>query len=152
MSPEGLGYFFQPPKCVSLHFNGHRVVPTTKFSMSDGHIINTCTKFLRKTIGISPSATCKLASDNMKQQNLLYLKRIDDCSIRGEFKLWILKNFVSAVLHFHTAVERLSMSSLTFTQSLLTRSINHLYPLEIGSTSTVTTIYYSQGQELSGHL
>jgi len=112
---------FQPPKCVSLHFNGHRVVPTTEFSMSDGKTINicsiSCTKFLGKTIGTSPTATCKLASDNIKQQVLLYLQRIDNCSIRGEYKVWILKNFVTSVLHFHTAVERLTISSIQSAQS-----------------------------------
>ena len=82
---------FQPPKRVSLHFNGHRVVPTTEFSMSTGNTINicsiNCTKFLSKTIGISPTATRKLASDNIKQQVLLYLQHIDNCSIRGEHKV-----------------------------------------------------------------
>ena len=35
-------FVFQPSKCVSLHFNGHRVVPTTEFSMSNGNTINIC--------------------------------------------------------------------------------------------------------------
>ena len=30
---------FQPPKCVSLHFNDHRVVPTTEFSESTGNTV-----------------------------------------------------------------------------------------------------------------
>jgi len=81
---------FQPPKCVSLHFNGHQVVPTTEFSMSNGNTINicsvNCTRFLGKTIGTSPTVTRKLASDNIKQQVLSYLQRIDNCSIRGEYK------------------------------------------------------------------
>ena len=103
-------YFeFQPSKCISLRFNGHHVMPTTEFSMSTGNTINICsiycTKFLGKTIGISPTATRKLASDNIKQQILLYLQRIDNCSIRGEYKVWILKNFVTSVLHFHIAVQ-----------------------------------------------
>jgi len=58
-------------------------------------------------IGVSLSATCKLASANMKQQILMHLKRFDDCSIRGEYKVWILKNFVTSILHFHTVVKRL---------------------------------------------
>ena len=53
--------------------------------MSTDNTINICsinsTKFLAKTIGISPTATRKLASDNIKQQILLYLQRIDNCSI-----------------------------------------------------------------------
>ena len=48
---------FQPAKCVSLHFNGHRVVPSTQFSMINGNTVNicsvNCTKFLGKTIGVS---------------------------------------------------------------------------------------------------
>ena len=50
----------------------------------------------------------------MKQKVVLYLQHIDNFSIRGEYKLkvWILKNFVTSVLHFHTAVERLSLMSI----------------------------------------
>ena len=58
-----------------------------------------CIKFLDKTIGISFTATHKLASNNLKQQILLYLQSID---IKGEYKLWILKNFSS--FHFHIAI------------------------------------------------
>jgi len=64
--------------------------------MSNGRTINicniNCTKFLGKTIGISPTATHKLASDNIKQQAQLYLQHIDNCSVRGEYKVWILTN------------------------------------------------------------
>ena len=74
-----------------------------------------CTKVLGKIIGYSSSATKKLASDNMKQQILGYLQHIDNCSIRSEYKVWILKNYVYSVIHFHTAVERLSVSSITST-------------------------------------
>ena len=49
---------FQPPKCVSLHFNGHRVVSTTEFSMSIGNTINicsvNCTKFLARLLLFLP--------------------------------------------------------------------------------------------------
>ena len=95
--------------------------------MSTGNTINicsiNCTKFLSKTIGISPTATRKLASDNIKQQILLYLQHIDNCSIRGEYKVWILKNFVTSVLHFHIAVERLTVSSIQSAQSSVLRFV-----------------------------
>ena len=81
---------FQLTKCVSLHFNGHHVVPYTQFLMINGNTVNicnvNCTKFLGKTIDVSLSATHKLASDDMKQQVLLYLQCIDHCSIRGNTK------------------------------------------------------------------
>jgi len=33
---------FQPVKCVFLHFNGHRVVSSTQFSMRPGNTVNIC--------------------------------------------------------------------------------------------------------------
>ena len=50
---------FQPPKCISLYFNGHRMLSSTVFSMAAGNTINICnvdcTKFLGRTIGVSPT-------------------------------------------------------------------------------------------------
>ena len=43
---------------------------------------------------------------------ILYKSDINKCSVRGEYKIWILKNFVSSVLHFHLAVERFTMCSI----------------------------------------
>ena len=89
--------------------------------MAAGNTINICnvdcTKFLGRTIGVSPTIARSVASANMKQQILQFLQSIDKCSVRGEYKIWILKNFVSSVLHFHLAVERLTMSSIISAQS-----------------------------------
>ena len=98
-------------------------------------------KFLGKTIGISPTATRKLASDNIKQQILLYLQRIDNCSIRGEYKVWILKNFVTSVLHFHIAVERLTMSSIQSAQSSVLRFVKQW--LNLPRNCTPGTVFHS---------
>jgi len=118
---------FQPPKCISLNFNGHRMVSSTVFSMADGKTINicnvNCTKFLGRTIGISPTIARKTASTNMKQQIIQFLQRIDKCSIHGEYKIWILKNFVSSVLHFHLAVERLTVTSINSAQSSMLKFV-----------------------------
>ena len=61
-------------------------------------------KFLGNTIGIPPTTTCKLASDNVKHQH------IDNCSIRGECKSVDPKNFVTSAFHFHIAVESLTVT------------------------------------------
>ena len=130
---------FQISKCVSLHFNGCHVVSSTQFSMSSGNIVNicsiNCTKFLGKTIGVPLSVTCKLASAIMKQQILTYLQRIDDCTIKGEYKVWILKNFVTSVLHFHTAVERLSLTSIQASQSSMVKFVKRWLNLPRNCTS-----------------
>ena len=56
--------------------------------MADGKTINicnvNCTKFLGRTIGMSPAVARKSASTNMKQQIIQFLQRIDKCSIREE--------------------------------------------------------------------
>ena len=66
-------------------------------------------KFLGHTISVSPNIAQKTASANMKQQILQFSQHVDKCSIWSEYKVWILKNFVSSVLHFHFAVERLTV-------------------------------------------
>ena len=82
--------------------------------MTNGNTVNICsinwTKFLGKTIGVSFLAAHMLASNNTKQQALSVLMIVP----LEEYKVWILKNFVTSVLYFHTAVERLS---LMFVQS-----------------------------------
>jgi len=128
---------FQPLKCVSLHFNGDRVVPTTEFSMSNSI---SCSRFLGMTIGTSPTVTCKLASDNVKQQVLSYLQHIDNCSIRGEYSVWILKNFVTSVLFFHTAVERLTMTFIQSAQSFVLKFVKRL--LNLPCNCTLGTVFH----------
>ena len=97
------------------------MVSSTVFSMADGNTVNicnvNCTKFLCRTIGISAATTRKMASANIKQQIIPFLQRINKCSIHGEYKIWILKNFVTSVLHFHLAVDRLTVSSISSAQS-----------------------------------
>ena len=82
---------FQPPKCVSLYFNGHHMDSSTVFSMAAGNTINICnvdcTKFLGCTIGVSPTIARSVASANMKQQILQFLHSIDKSSVRGEYKI-----------------------------------------------------------------
>ena len=58
----------QSPKCISLYFNGHRMLSSTVFSMVAGNTINICnvdcTKFLGCTIGVSPTIARSVASAN----------------------------------------------------------------------------------------
>ena len=61
----------------------------------------------------------------MKQQILQFLQSIDKCSVRGEYKIWILKNFVSSVLHFHLAVERLTVPSIISAQSSVLKFVKN---------------------------
>ena len=105
------------------------MLSSTVFSMVAGNTINICnvdcTKFLGRTIGVSPTIARSVASANMKPQILQFLQSIDKCSVRGEYKIWILKNFVSSVLHFHLAVERLTVSSIISAQSSVLKFVKN---------------------------
>ena len=76
----------------------------------------------------------------MKQQILMHLKCIDDCIIRGEYKVWILKNFVASVLHFHTVVERLSLVSIQTSQSSLLKFVKKW--LNLPRNCTPATVFH----------
>jgi len=136
---------FQSSKCISLNFNGYRMISSTVFSMADGKTINICdmkcTKFSGRTIGISPTIARKSASTNMKQQIKQFLQRIDNCSVRGEYKIWILKNFVTSVLHLHAAVERLIVSSISSAQSSMLKYVKSW--LNLPHNCTAGTVFHS---------
>ena len=79
----------------------------------------------------------------MKQQILQFLQRIDKCSIRGKYKIWILKNFASSILNFHFAIERLAVSSITSTQSsILKYYVKSL--LSFPQNCTPGTVFFTQ--------
>ena len=57
---------WQPCDYWSIYFNGHHMVSSTVFSMAAGNTINICnvdcTKFLGRTIGVSPTISQSVAS------------------------------------------------------------------------------------------
>ena len=46
---------FQPTKCVSLHCNGYRVVPSTQFSVTNGNTVSICNVNCTKFQWVFPS-------------------------------------------------------------------------------------------------
>ena len=68
------------------------------------------------------------------------LCEFDGCAIRGEYKVWILKNFVTSVLHFHTAVERLSLTSVRASQASLLKFVKKW--LNLPRNCTPATVFH----------
>ena len=96
---------FQPAKCVTITLCfALKKLSMTSYQEYYQHLWYHLYKIPGK-INSVPAAH-NMASDILRQQISLYLQCIDSGSIRGEYKVLILKNFVTSVLHFHISVER----------------------------------------------
>ena len=118
---------FKPSKCVSFVFDGSKVMPhglpLSKGStrpITEGH-----TKFLGKLIDVTLSATKKAASKNMVHRLTDLLNATDSLQIRGEYKLWIYRNFIISLLRFHLCVDAISSSSIAKLESIATRFLKN---------------------------
>ena len=106
----GLDLTLKPSKCVLFPFDGSKHMSqgirlsggTTKLITEGG------TKFLGKLIDVSLSATKSMA--NKKMTNLLsgLLTATDTLPIRGEYNLWIYRNYIISLLRFHLCVDAIT--------------------------------------------
>ena len=77
-------------------------------------------KFLGKIIGSTPHHMKKATSQKLKDEALAVMKRIDSCTIWGEFKLWIYQNYVVLSIHFFLCVSDITPSQLASIQRQIT--------------------------------
>ena len=97
LKASDLDLFFKPPKCVSFLSDGAKVIsqglPLSKgmtISIIEGHTM----KLLGKIIDVPLSATKKAASKSMVCRLTDLLTATDSLPIRGEYKLWIYRNYI----------------------------------------------------------
>ena len=88
----------------------------------------TSLNLLQKSLAISWHSILhkhiRQASEKKLEFKLLTaIKKIDDRPIRGEFKIWILKNYLAPSILFLLTVDLISESSLMKLQSKLTKFI-----------------------------
>ena len=105
----------KPEKCVSIVFNGSKMDHTTTFSLRNGSthdIADTPTKLLGRLIAVSTSKTKNAATSELENKILFALKRIDERPIRGEYKVWIWKNYLAPSHHFQLMVQLLKKESI----------------------------------------
>ena len=115
----------RPDKCVTLQFNGKKVLDQC-VDLIDGEtrsILGKDTKILGATVASSRQKTSSIAKRRLKERITQALKSIDSRPIRGEYKVWIYRNYVVPSSCFLLAVEPISASGIESIQSTATRFI-----------------------------
>ena len=114
---------FKPVKCVSYLYDGSKClqkgIPLSKGvtrSITEGG-----TKFLGKLINVSLSATKRAANKRMVDRLKELISVTDSLNIRGEYKLWIYRNYVLSLLRFHLAVDAVTPTAISKMESIATR-------------------------------
>ena len=103
----------KPEKCVSFLYDGKDIDKRSTFSLSHGSTRNISVapwKVLGHILAVSPTGSRKASAKRLDDKLLSAVKNIDNRPIRGEFKIWILKNYLH--LHFLLMVDLISENTL----------------------------------------
>ena len=123
---QDLDLHLKPAKCISLAFDGRKMVPDVTYALTAGRTSNICnhpTKFLGKVLADCPRSTAKHAVSRLKSLILPNLQKIDNTQIRGEYKTWILNYYLLPSIHFHLMVNVIPKSQIYSLQRTLTRTL-----------------------------
>ena len=96
----------RPDKCVTLQFNGKKVLDQC-VDIIDGEtrsIVEKDTKCLGASVASPRQKTSSIAKRRLKERITKALKSIDSRLIRGEYKVWIYRNYVVPSSRFLLAV------------------------------------------------
>ena len=133
---------FKPSKCISFLFDGSKVAPMG-LPLSKGTtrpITEGQTKFLGKLIDVSLSATKKAAGKRMISHLTDLLSASDSLPIRGEYKLWIYRNYILSLTRFHLCVDAVSRGTISKLESIATRFLKKW--LNLPRSATRVILYY----------
>jgi len=133
---------FKPSKCVSYLFDGHKLIKEG-IQLSGGStraITDGGTKFLGKSLDFSLSATKAAAKKKMSDKLSYLLSTVDSLPIRGEYKLWLYRNYVISLLRFHLSVDAITKGTITKLENLATRYLKRWLGLPRCATRAI--LYY----------
>ena len=149
---QSLGLSLKPAKCVSIVLLNGKTKKGASFELTQGKtkaISENPTKFLGKVLGSNQTQTRTNAGAQLKSKVEICIERIAKRPIRGEMKIWILRNYLMPALHFHLAVNPISTSTITTCENIkkwlhlpknATRAIIH-HPSLPSSTPTLSNFY-----------
>ena len=95
------------------------------------------TKFLGKLIDVSLSATKKAANKRMITRLTELLTATDVLSVRGEYKLWIYRNYILSLLRFHLSVDAVTQSAISKMESMVMRYLKKWLHLPRSATKVI---------------
>ena len=98
------------------------------------------TKFLGKLIDVSLSATKKAAARSMIRLFTDLLTASDSLPIRGEYKLWIYRNYILSLIRFYLCVDAVSKGAISKLESIATRFLKKWLGLSRSATRVI--LYY----------
>ena len=82
------------------------------------------TKFLGKLINISLSATRGAAIKRMIDRLTELLSATDALNIHREYKLWIYRNYILSLLHFHLGVDGVTPTAISKMKSMYDHTLS----------------------------
>jgi len=138
----------KPEKCVSFLYDGKDIDKRSTFSLSHGSTRNISVapwKVLGHILAVSPTGSRKASAKRLDDKLLSAVKNIDNRPIRGEFKIWILKNYLH--LHFLLMVDLISENALATLQRKLTK-FNKRW-LNLPRCCTLAAVYHREVLNLS---
>ena len=94
-------------KCVSMVFDGNEVKKKATFRVGDGvtrNITDGATKFLGSVLAASQQGTKTQAGKILLEAFSEKLSNLDKAQIRGEYKLWIYKRYLTQSIRFFLSV------------------------------------------------
>ena len=123
---QNLDLTLRPDKCISVIFDGKKMDHKTIFSLVNGstrNIADASTKILGKLVAGSFSSTKQALAAKLDKKIISTMQRLDDRAIRGEFKVWVWKNYPAHSLHFMLMVDAVQESVLVKIQKKVTKYI-----------------------------
>lgn len=120
-------------KDLPTHFNSHS---------STRNIAAAPWKVLGHILAVSPTGSRKASAKRLDDKLLSAVKNIDNRPIRGEFKIWILKNYLAPSLYFQLMVDLISENALATLQCKLTKFIKRW--LNLPQCCTLATVYHPE--------
>ena len=136
-SCNSLGLSLNPTKCVSITIENGKPRPDAEYSLKCGSTRNlrfAPTKFLGHTLASTPQETKKHGSSVLRNHLLSILSRIDVRPIRGEMKVWILRNYVIPSLQYQLAVNHTYKSCIAHLENQIAKMVRKWLKLPRNST------------------
>ena len=142
---SSLDLILKPEKCVSFLYDGKDIDKRSTFSLSHGSTHNISVapwKVLGHILAVSPTGSRKASAKRLEDKLLAAVKNIDNRPIRGEFKIWILKNYLAPSLYFLLMVDLISENALATLQRELTKFIKRW--LNLPRCCTLAAVYHPE--------
>ena len=139
---KDLDLSFKPVKCVSHLFDGrHHMQQGIQLSGGSTRLITGGgTMFLGKSLEVSLSATKRAASKKMCDVLSRLLSTTDLLPIRGEYKLWLYRNYIVSLLRFHLSVDSVTTGAIIKMENIATRHLKKW--LNLPRSATRAVLYY----------